>query len=107
MLKRIQEEAPASARLDVRTLTQVMALARELERDRQETLTWRQVEAIGAELGIDRTLLREALLRIPAAGRPTRQGDGPRSQFRTTVIALMVPVVLGVLAFVAARSAFP
>jgi hypothetical protein len=53
-------------RYDAETLRKVTALAQRLQRERQETLTAREMEAIGAEVGLEAPFIRQALERVTA-----------------------------------------
>lgn len=55
-------------RYDAETLRKVTALAQRLQARKQETVTAREMEEIGAELGLERSVVRQALDQVTATG---------------------------------------
>ena len=61
----LQHEAPQNEpRYDAETLRKVTALAHELKERQQETLSAREIETIGEEVGLERRFMQEALAQV-------------------------------------------
>lgn len=60
------EQATDDTRYDAETLRKVTALAQRLQAERQETLTAAEMEQIGAEVGLQSGVIREALAKVTA-----------------------------------------
>lgn len=103
-----QEETPTAPRYDSETVSRVIAVAQQLERRHQETLSIEQVEAVGTELGIDPLFLRQALAQVESAHAthaPRHSITVPR--WVPAFAAVVTPLLLGLLSFVLVRSAWP
>ena len=87
------------AHYDAETVQRALALASTLQKRRQELMTAEQVEALGAEVGLDREVVRQALVSVarqPALPVVTR---APRAEFWWMLAALAIPVLFGILAY--------
>ena len=62
-------QAPEETRYDAETVRQAAVLATRLQQHQQETLSLEQVDALSAELGIDRDCMRRALTIVEKSGR--------------------------------------
>ncbi len=97
-----QEEQPNSSlgpsyldepRYDTETVRKVAALAQKLQSRHEETLTAREIEAAGAEVGLRPEFVRDALRRL--AGEPATTASVPPATARTVGPNLTVdPVAL-------------
>lgn len=87
-------------RYDSSVLRKVVDLATRLKSQREETLTGRQIEAIGAELDLEPELIRQALARVVAEHPQPPRRSREQSQLRSLAAAFMLPVLWGLLAFV-------
>jgi class 3 adenylate cyclase len=63
LLQTTEQQEP---RYDAETLRKVTALAQELQLQHQETLTSQQIESIGAEIGLEKLFIRQALAEVTA-----------------------------------------
>lgn len=63
LLQTTEQQEP---RYDAETLRKVTALAQELQQQHQETLTSQQIESIGAEIGLEKVFVRQALAEVTA-----------------------------------------
>src|SRR5438128_12501186 len=70
MRLRHTEHIGGEQRYDAETLKKVTTLATRLQSRQQETLTAEEIEAIGAEVGLDRALVRQALDQLTALQLP-------------------------------------
>jgi class 3 adenylate cyclase len=61
LLQTTEQQEP---RYDAETLRKVTALAQELQQQHQETLTSQQIESIGAEIGLEKVFIRQALAEV-------------------------------------------
>jgi class 3 adenylate cyclase len=92
-------EQSAEPRYDAGTLQKVTALAQQLQTKRQETLTVRDMEAIGAEVGLDPAFIHEALEQLTPA-RPAGELDAARlAEFRALLTGYSIPLLWGTIAF--------
>jgi len=64
------EPTQLEIRYDGDTLRKVTALAARLQHEQQETFTAEEIEAIGAEVGLQPALIRQALVRLDEERRP-------------------------------------
>lgn len=60
----LQHEPQHEPRYDAETLHKVTALAQQLKARQQETLTAREIETIGEEVGLERRFMQEALAQV-------------------------------------------
>jgi class 3 adenylate cyclase len=95
-MKEKERDIIGEPRYDAATLQKVAALAARLQNAQQETLTAREVEAIGAEVGLDAAFIRQALKMI--AGGPTK---GVRHRalaqlvtWSNVAVRLLMPIVV-------------
>jgi hypothetical protein len=86
-------------RYDAETLRKVTALAARLQSQKQETLTRGEMEAIGAEVGVDPTFVRQALQTVGAGqAKSIRQGAPTRQTLSIIATYICMPLV-GVLLY--------
>src|SRR5438128_2406010 len=78
MRLRHTEHIGGEQRYDAETLKKVTTLATRLQSRQQETLTAEEIEAIGAEVGLDRALVRQALDQLTALPAPQTPLGPPR-----------------------------
>src|SRR5436305_275314 len=72
--KRLHREDSAEPRYDSSTLRKVTALAERLKERHLETITAREMEAVGAEVGLDPAFIQEALAQLAAPPVPQAAG---------------------------------
>jgi class 3 adenylate cyclase len=81
LLNQQQDPLENERRFDAETLSKVTALAQELKSRQQETLTAGEIESIGAEVGLERPFIRQALSQVTSEVRktvgPTQTGPMP------------------------------
>jgi class 3 adenylate cyclase len=88
-------------RYDEGTLRKVTALAARLQSQKQETLTAREIEAVGAEVGLEIPFIRQALAQIASRRPRLRAAEGHRSktEFRSVLLAWGGALLWGALAY--------
>ena len=69
---RLQHAETPEPRYDAATLKKVTSLAQRLQAEQRDTLTAREIESVGAEVGLDPAFIRSALAHLEAEQR--RQG---------------------------------
>src|SRR5438876_12225608 len=71
-LKQYENQTGGETRYDEKTLRKVAALASRLQSRHQETLTAREMQAIGAEVGLEPAFIQQALthLATPKPAKP-------------------------------------
>jgi hypothetical protein len=74
-------------RYDAETLRKVTALAQRLQHERQETLTAREMEVIGAEVGLEAPFIRQALERVTAQHPVAKTETAPDATMRKAIAA--------------------
>lgn len=101
-----QEQQPqhAEPRYDSETLSKVTRLAQELQSRHQQTMTAREMEEAGAEVGLDPAFIRRALAELAQKGRQHVQavrtsGWKPTKPIVTAwwAVGWMLPMILGLL----------
>jgi hypothetical protein len=101
-----QTTSETEYRYDRTTLDRVMNLAERLQAEHQATLTAREIEDIGKEVGLDPVFIQRALAQVTARRRRTKPAaSGGRrirkSEFWTTLAAFALPPLY---AFLAAKA---
>jgi hypothetical protein len=94
-------------RYSEQTLRQITLLAEQLqaqEHRRDEQLTARDVEAVGAEVGIEPDFMRQALAEVASRPALARLEHGRRAEFWSLVGALALPLVWGAVAYLCGFS---
>lgn len=85
-------------RYDAATLRKVVNLATRLQNRHEEMLTEAQIEAIGAEIGLEPAFIRQALDQLSGrSARPTLD-RAKRSKLLSLAAAFTLPVLWGILA---------
>jgi len=85
-------------RYDSATLRKVVNLATRLQNRHEEMLTEAQIEAIGAEIGLEPAFVRQALAQLSAPQSRRASERVKRSRFLSLVAAFTLPVAWGMLA---------
>ena len=83
----VLQQTTEETRYDAETLRKVTALAHRLQQERQETLTAREMEAIGAEVGLEAPFIRQALERVTAQHQVAKAETAPNVAMRTAIAA--------------------
>src|SRR2546423_154367 len=94
-----EEMRTEEAHYDAETVQRALALASTLQKRRQELMTVEQVEMLGAEVGLDREVVRQALASVarqPVLPVVTRT---PRVEFWWMLAASVIPVLAGIFAY--------
>jgi class 3 adenylate cyclase len=92
-------------RYDTATLRQVTALAERLKERRLETITAREMEAVGAEVGLSPAFVQQALEQLrdqraaPSNALARAEETERRVELRATIFCLSFPWLLGLLAY--------
>lgn len=82
----VLQHTSEEARYDAETLRKVTALAQRLQHERQETLTAREMEAIGAEVGLEAPFIRQALEHVTAS-QVTKSQNTSNATMRNAIAA--------------------
>jgi class 3 adenylate cyclase len=113
MLLKRTEEGSAERRYDRETLGKVTALAERLQSRQAETLSARDIEAIGTEVGLEPAFVRQALAELAAESRPAVAEPRPsidsvvaarRVEFRSMLAAWSGALLAGLVALIGAGS---
>lgn len=106
-LRHMQEETAGEHRYDSATLRKVTALAARLQSAHHETLTAPEIEAIGAEVGLEPAFTRQAQAQMTAAQPAAVLSHPSKTEFWSRLAAFTIPLGWCVLAAVAgpARNA--
>ena len=107
MSRETMQEASSESRYDAQTLSRVVALAQQLERHREETLSVQEIENIGAELGTNPAFLRQALTQVRAGKRQASEDEARKREFAAAVGPLAAPIILGVVVFITSYLLWP
>src|SRR5438067_8753738 len=94
-----EELRTEEAHYDAETVQRALALASTLQKRRQELMTAEQVEALGAEVGLDREAVKQALAYVARQPAVPVVARAPQVEFWWMVAALAVPVLFGILAY--------
>lgn len=86
-MPQLQQQLSEEPRYDAETLRKVTALAHRLQHERQETLTAREMEVIGAEVGLESPFIRQALERVTAQHPVARTESAPNVTMRKAIAA--------------------
>src|SRR5437667_7907251 len=78
-------------------LEQVAALATRLQSARQETLTVREIEAIGAEVGLEPAFIREALTQLTTEQPRPSPEKRRKTGFWSLIAAWSLPLLIALL----------
>jgi hypothetical protein len=100
-LRSVQKERGVTEepRYDAHTLRKVAALAGRLQNQKQETLTAREIEAIGAEAGLEPAFIQQALAQL-AVSQPGAVSEKPEPKELWSPVAIFgAPLVWGVLSW--------
>src|SRR5262249_46688438 len=90
----------SEARYDVATLRKVASLAERLKERRLEMVTAREMEAVGAEVGLEPTFIHEALAQLESQRRPVADLEWARRQeFGQALGAFGIGAAWGALAY--------
>ncbi|MGQ9699259.1 MAG: adenylate/guanylate cyclase domain-containing protein [Armatimonadota bacterium] len=87
-------------RYDSATLRKVVNLATRLQNRREEMLTEAQIEAIGAEIGLEREFVREALVRVGGTSRKRIADRLKLSKVSSLTLAFVLPLAWSLAALV-------
>lgn len=100
-----ENQNTSERRYDARTQQKVIALASRLQDERRETLTAQEMEDLGQEVGLEPHFIRQALAQLPTKKRAETQASlvpkppaGSRTEFRSVLIAFLLPLIWGILA---------
>jgi hypothetical protein len=88
----------------VREVAAVAARLQEEASHEQEQLTARELEAVGAEVGIDPAFIQQALAQIAGQSATARLERSRRIEFGSLVGALALPLIWGGLAYLCGSS---
>src|SRR5262249_14789007 len=105
-LRSLQKEKGVTEepRYDAHTLRKVAALAGRLQNQKQETLTAREIEAIGAEAGLEPAFIQQALAQLAGSQpRPDRKKASPNELWPPVAI-FSAPLVWGALSWLVRDS---
>jgi class 3 adenylate cyclase len=89
-------------RYDQATLKKVAGLASRLQNQHRETISAAEIEAVGIEVGLDRTFIREALTQVTSRQPRSEIERATRIEFYSYVAALGGPLLWATLAFIGA-----
>jgi class 3 adenylate cyclase len=100
-LRSLQKERGATEEplYDAPTLRKVAALAGRLQNQKQETLTAREIEAIGAEAGLEPAFIRQALAQLAVSQPPAVREKAALKELWPPVAIFGAPLVWGALSW--------
>src|SRR5438105_3690762 len=94
-------------RYDAQTVRKVAALASRLQQQQsqhQEELTARELESVGAEVGLEPAFIQQALSQVDAQSQAAGQERSRRAEFWSMVGAFAFPLLWGTLAYLCGFS---
>jgi class 3 adenylate cyclase len=105
LLRQRERESAAEPRYDTGTLRKVAGLAARLQTRQQETLTAREIEAIGAEAGLEPAFIRQALIQLTSEQPRPSAARSSKAEFWSRLAAFSIPLWWSALAAAAGRDA--
>src|SRR5438094_10522081 len=91
MPAQMKQESTQERRYDPVVLQKVTALAERLQSRQHETLTAREIESIGAEVGLAPAFVRQALTLLTAEPPPVPLKEGVKRRFWTRAAPWAIP----------------